>query len=116
MSDENTTFTEKIEKKERAQTQRYSTDVPCMSTENVKHIHSVKLHSQNVFAQKMGLTQEETCQLFEGTLPVTPSMSIKLERILGVSSSFWLRLEKLYREDMRRLAETQRREVSDSKG
>lgn len=79
--------------------------------EHVKYLHM----SQECFAQKMGLTQEETCQLFEGTLPVTPSMSIKLERILGVSSSFWLRLEKLYREDMRRLAETQRREVSDSK-
>ncbi|WP_286935044.1 MULTISPECIES: helix-turn-helix transcriptional regulator [Aminobacterium] len=80
--------------------------------EHVKYLHM----SQECFAQKMGLTQEETCQLFEGTLPVTPSMSIKLERILGVSSSFWLRLEKLYREDMRRLAETQKREVSDSKG
>jgi hypothetical protein len=54
MSDENTTFTEKIEKKERAQTQRYSTDVPCMSTKNVKHIHSVKLHSQNVLHRKWG--------------------------------------------------------------
>jgi hypothetical protein len=54
MSDENTTFTEKIEKKERAQTQRYSTDVPCMSTENVKHIHSVKLHSQSFDEFKSG--------------------------------------------------------------
>jgi HTH-type transcriptional regulator / antitoxin HigA len=58
------------------------------------------------FAFEMDLDEERVQRLFEGQLEITEYVAERLEKVFGVSASFWLTREAHYRRDMRRIAES----------
>lgn len=59
--------------------------------------------SQVEFAGKIGYTVDHTNDLLQGNLPITGEIAQRLERVLGVSATFWMNRESQYREDISRL-------------
>lgn len=55
------------------------------------------------FADQIGYTVGHTNDLLHGNLPITIEIAEQLERILGVSATFWMNRESQYREDIARL-------------
>lgn len=49
--------------------------------------------------------------IIEGTEPITPIIAIKLQKALGVSAGFWLRLENNYQETKIRLEKEKKKAV-----
>ena len=49
-------------------------------------------------AQRTGYTQSHIDQLIEGNASITEEIALKLERVLGSTSGFWLHREAQYRE------------------
>ena len=52
------------------------------------------------FAHKIGLEELELDKLLNGTLCLSPEIASSLERLLGISASFWLSLQSAYEEDL----------------
>lgn len=59
--------------------------------------------SQKEFAQRMGMSEKHISNLINGKVEITTSMSIHLESVLGLPSSFWQRLEASYREQCQKV-------------
>lgn len=55
------------------------------------------------FSDQIGYTVGHTNDLLHGNLPITIEIAQQLERILGVSATFWMNRESQYREDIARL-------------
>ena len=49
-------------------------------------------------AQRTGYTQSHIDQLIEGNASITEEIALKLERVLGSTSGFWLHREAQYSE------------------
>lgn len=56
--------------------------------------------SRSRLAEHLGLNEAETILLLAGKLPVTNEYANKLESLLGPPASFWLGLEKNYKEKL----------------
>ena len=54
--------------------------------------------SVSELSDKLSLPVLDTLRLLCGTLRITPNMALTLQDFLGFSSSFWLGLERFYRE------------------
>jgi len=52
--------------------------------------------SRDELAERMGLSMEKLNGLIKGSEPITQNMAILLERILGISASFWMTRENEY--------------------
>ena len=52
------------------------------------------------FASKAKLPVSQVCALLDGDLKLTPKIARHLEQALYVPASFWLNLEKLWRDDL----------------
>lgn len=57
----------------------------------------------NDFANKMSMPVIDAYSLLNGKLELTSSIAEKLEEITNVPSSFWIRREYFYREDLKRV-------------
>ncbi|HQD40074.1 MAG TPA: hypothetical protein PLC26_06040 [Bacillota bacterium] len=55
---------------------------------------------QKELAIRMKLTEEQTSRLLDGRVELTCEIARKLEAALGAPASFWLNLEKIYRESL----------------
>jgi HTH-type transcriptional regulator / antitoxin HigA len=54
------------------------------------------------FAFEIGLSAREARALIEGTVAIDDELASRLATVVGSTSSFWLRCEQSYREDIRR--------------
>ena len=66
-----------------------------------------KAMSVEDFAHAMGLTLHEANDLLIGVMEVTPSIAGRLEKVVGVSASFWQNLDGLYRDKLRWIEESE---------
>jgi len=64
--------------------------------------------SQADLADRTGRSKKMINEIIKGKAPITPRMSIELERVLGVPSSFWNNRERHYRETLARIEEDAR--------
>ena len=60
---------------------------------------------QTELAKRTGYTTKHISLLINGKAPITDETAIKLERVIGGSTQFWLTREVQYREGLRRVAE-----------
>jgi len=59
--------------------------------------------SQKELAQRAGLAIQTINKIVKGIDPITPETAVKLERVLGISASFWNNLDRNYQETIARL-------------
>jgi Zn-dependent peptidase ImmA (M78 family)/plasmid maintenance system antidote protein VapI len=71
--------------------------------ETIRDILEQKKMSVHDFAQGIGKTLEQAGRLLAGWEPVTPETALKLQSVLGGSTTFWTTREKTYREGLRNL-------------
>lgn len=61
--------------------------------------------SQADLSERTGRSKKRINGIIEGKAPITPKMSLELERVLGVPASFWNNRERHYRENLARIEE-----------
>lgn len=54
--------------------------------------------SQADLAERTGRSRKTINEIIKGKAPITPKMSLELEKVLGVPASFWNNRERRYRE------------------
>ena len=64
-----------------------------------EHIDFVGM-SQAELAKRLGSSVSELNELIKGKAPITKEIAAQLEDALGVPASFWLNLERRYREEL----------------
>ncbi len=64
--------------------------------------------SQANLAERTGRSKKMINEIIKGKAPITPRMSLELERVLGVPASFWNNRERHYRETRARIEEENR--------
>jgi len=74
------------------------TDVPVAPGETIREILEERGILQSDFAVRLGRTEKFVSQLVNGKAPLTHDTAVELERVLGVPSSFWNKLESIYRD------------------
>ncbi len=70
-------------------------------------IQSKKI-TQSELAERMGRPKKTINEIINGKAEITPETAIQLEHVIDVPASFWLNLEKNYRLDLARIAESQK--------
>ncbi|MEI6045856.1 MAG: HigA family addiction module antitoxin [Chloroflexota bacterium] len=61
--------------------------------------------SQQELAERIGQPLKTINELIQGKTAITADTALQLEKVIGVSAEFWLRLERQYRETLARLYE-----------
>lgn len=64
--------------------------------------------TQGELAQRLGYSEKHISQLINGKVPITVDAAQRLERVLGSSMDFWLKLEANYQQHKARLEATER--------
>jgi addiction module HigA family antidote len=64
--------------------------------------------SQSDLAERTGRSKKMINEIVKGKAPITPKMSLELERVLGVPASFWNNRERNFREAQARIEEQKR--------
>ena len=54
------------------------------------------------FVLQSGLSHQEAKRLLNGSLRINNNIALVLEKVFGVDHNFWLNLENIYKEDLRR--------------
>ncbi len=62
------------------------------------------------FSHVMGLTTRETNDLLTGVIEITPSIAGRLESTLGMPAPFWQNLDKLYRDKLKLIEQSEGKE------
>ena len=68
--------------------------------ETIKEQLEYQEMSVESFAEQMGLSSKDTENLLNGNMELDLPIAIQLENILGPPVSFWLNLEKIYRDKL----------------
>ncbi|MFP4088922.1 MAG: HigA family addiction module antitoxin [Cyclobacteriaceae bacterium] len=58
---------------------------------------------QNAFAKSLGMRASHLNEILHGKRNISPSLALKLEDLLEISASFWVRLQGEYELDKARL-------------
>ncbi|MDY6953167.1 MAG: helix-turn-helix domain-containing protein, partial [Thermodesulfobacteriota bacterium] len=66
--------------------------------------------SQAQLAERIGRSKKMINEIIKGKAPITPRVSIELERVVGVPAGFWNNRERHYREFVARKEEKERLE------
>jgi len=53
--------------------------------------------TQSQLAERLGCTTKHISQLINGKVPISEQTALKLERVLGSTTAFWLSREAQYR-------------------
>lgn len=56
--------------------------------------------TQSEFAKRLGVSEKHISKILNGESGISAEMAIKLESVLGITASFWMRLEATYQEDL----------------
>lgn len=62
-------------------------------------------------ARRLDVTPKHVSELLSGKAPLSAPLSLALERVTGTPAKLWNRTEAIYREDLARLAESQKLET-----
>ncbi len=65
----------------------------------LEHIDFIGM-SQAELAERMGRPKEKINDIIKGREPITMATAFQLEKVLGISASFWLNREKTYRKEL----------------
>lgn len=65
--------------------------------------------SMKEFTRRMGVSEKFIAELLEGDVALTESVAAKLESVLGIPSRFWNNLEGIYRADLEKANEENKR-------
>lgn len=68
--------------------------------ETIKEQLEYQEMSVESFAEQIGLSSEDTENLLNGNTELDLPIAIQLENVLGLPVSFWLNLEKIYRDKL----------------
>ena len=80
---------------------KYAPDFISPPGETLTEILKEREIPRRVFANRMGMTRNETYRLMEGEIEITTRIACKLENALGVPfTRFWIERERLYRESL----------------
>jgi HTH-type transcriptional regulator/antitoxin HigA len=75
----------------------YLPSEPVIPGETLKeHIDAIGM-SQTTLAKRMGRPLKTISEILHGKAQITPRTALQLERVLGITSEFWLNLENNYR-------------------
>jgi len=66
--------------------------------------------SQKELALRMGRDEATINKLIKNALGITQDTAIQLENVLGIPASFWMNLDRNYRENLARIEEQKRLE------
>lgn len=91
---------------------QYTPDYVSPPGETLEEILEEKEMTQVELAERTGRPQKTISEIINGKAAITPETALQLERVLGVSASFWNNRERLYREA---LANREERERLESK-
>lgn len=61
--------------------------------------------SQQKVADMLGSSRKQVNEIINGHAPITSETALRLERVVGIPSTTWLRYEALYRADQARIAD-----------
>ena len=61
--------------------------------------------TQKEFAIRMDMSEKHISQLINGDVQITPNVALRLESVLGIPASFWIKLENIYQEKLARASE-----------
>ena len=75
----------------------YQSDLPVPPGELLAEEIDARGMTRRQFAAALGLSPQSVGELLRGRRGVTAETALELERVLGVSAVFWLRLEASYR-------------------
>ncbi|MFM2387550.1 MAG: hypothetical protein RL660_2307 [Bacteroidota bacterium] len=78
-----------------------------------EHIDFIGM-SQAELAERMGRPKEKINDVIKGREPISTATAFQLEKVLGISASFWLNREKTYRKELYELQ--QQEELERQKG
>lgn len=87
---------------------RFTPDWVLAPGESVLDMAEERGWTQGQLAQRLGYTEKHVSQLVNGKVPITVDAAQRLERVLGGSLDFWLKLEVNYQNHKARLAEQER--------
>lgn len=65
--------------------------------ETVEELFSERRIGRETLARSLNLSETQYKKFRAGDLPISKTMSVRLEAVFGVSADFWLRLENQYR-------------------
>lgn len=68
-------------------------------------------HNQTWLAERTGYSDKQISQIINGRAVITPELSLRLERVLDASASFWNNLTANYQSDLARIQEQKRAEA-----
>jgi len=68
--------------------------------------------TQRDLASRMGRPLRTINEIIKGKASITPDTALELERILRIPASFWINLERNYREVLARRKDNERRRTS----
>ncbi len=75
----------------------YHSDLPVPPGDLLAEEIEARGLTRRAFAVALGLSSQSVGELLRGRRAVTAETALELERVLGVSALFWLRLEASYR-------------------
>lgn len=75
--------------------------------ETVEDILEERDMSQAELARRLGISSKHVNQIIQHAAPISASIALGLEKVLGPPAAFWLRREGQYRADVARLEELQ---------
>lgn len=64
--------------------------------------------SQQRVAELLGSSRKQVNEIVNGHAPITSETAIRLERVVGIPATTWLKYEALYRADLARIADEER--------
>lgn len=79
-------------------TKQYMSDFITPPGETLLEMLEERSMSQAELAERTGRPKKTINEIIQGKTIITPDTSIQLERVLGVSSEFWINRESRYRE------------------
>ena len=77
--------------------------------EEIKEQLEYRNISKHEFAKMMGTSESFIVDLLEGDVALTSEIAVKLEAVLGIESDFWNGLEEIYRKDLAKVNEENKR-------
>lgn len=83
----------------------YAPDIVTPPGETLLEMLEERGMTQSDLADRTGRSKKTVNEIIKGKATITPATSLLLERVLGVSASFWNEREQQYRESLARQAE-----------
>lgn len=86
----------------------YTPEIVSLPGETIQEILDDRQMTQAELADRMGRPKKTINEIVKGKASITPETALQLERALGVSATFWNRLEQNYQEYLARRQEEDR--------